>query len=90
MKEVENINNSETQALNIPVVIGSFVKFYDSQQANKDKDYSGTNPKYYPIGEVVNVYDYKSKFGYTDRVCDIQIGERISKGHFVRCVEVVS
>lgn len=89
-KENENLNKAENSALNIPVVIGSFVKFYDCQQANKDKDYSGTNPKYYPIGEVVNVYDYKSKFGYTDRVCDIQIGERISKAHFVRCVEVVS
>jgi hypothetical protein len=29
MKEAENMNNAETQALNIPVVIGSFVKFYD-------------------------------------------------------------
>ena len=82
----------ETQhpQLNIPVVIGSFVKFYDCQQANKDRDYSGANPKHYPIGEVVAVYDYKSYFGYTDRVCDIKIGERISKAHFVRGVEVVS
>ena len=76
--------------LNIPVVIGSFVRFYDCQTANAEKDYSGTNPKNFPIGKVVAVYDYKSYFGYVDRVCDIQIGERISKGHFVRAVEVVS
>jgi hypothetical protein len=82
------------EALNPPlskaVVIGSFVRFYDCQQANKDRDYSGANAKYYPIGEVVAVYDYKSSLGYTDRVCDIKIGERISKAHFVRGVEVVS
>jgi len=74
----------------IPVIIGSFVRFYDCQQANKDRDFSGTNPKYYPIGKVIAVYDYKNYFGYIDRVCDIQIGERISKAHFVRGVEVVS
>lgn len=72
-----------------PLVIGSFVKFYDCQTANKERDYSGSNPKHYPIGKVIDIYDYKSSFGYTDRVCDIQIGERISKGHFVTGVEVV-
>lgn len=41
MKKIENLNNAETQALNIPVVIGSFVKFYDCQQANKDRDFFG-------------------------------------------------
>jgi hypothetical protein len=90
MKKEQNLNKAEQQALNIPVVIGSFVKFYDCQQANRDKDFSGANPKYYPIGKVIDVYDYKSTFGYTDRVCDIQIGERISKAHFVRGVDVVS
>lgn len=78
----------ETSELN--VFLGKFVKFYDCQQANKDKDYSGTNPKYYPIGKVIAIYDYESKLGYTDIVCDIQIGERISKGHFVRSVEVIN
>lgn len=90
MKTEQNTQEQQEQALNIPVVIGSFVKFYDCQQANKDRDFSGSNPKYYPIGKVIDVYDYKSKFGYTDRVCDIQIGERISKAHFVRGVDVVS
>ena len=84
------VEQTQTPQLNIPVVIGSFVKFYDCQQANKDRDFSGANPKYYPIGKVIDVYDYKSTFGYTDRVCDIQIGERISKAHFVRGVYVVS
>lgn len=83
-------NLAENPALNKPVVIGSFVRFYDCQTANAEKDYSGANPKHYPIGKVIDVYDYKSYFGYADRVCDIQIGERISKGHFVRCVDVVS
>ena len=81
---------AQQEQLDIPVVIGSFVRFYDCQQANKDRDYSGANSKYYPIGEVVDVYDYKSSFGYIDKVCDIKIGERISKAHFVRGVEVVS
>lgn len=80
---------AETKQCTIPVVIGSFVRFYDCQRANAEKDYSGKNPKYYPIGKVVDVYEYTSYFGYTDRVCDIQIGERISKAHFVRGVEVV-
>jgi len=84
------IQETQNSKLNTPVVIGSFVKFYDCQQANNDKDFSGVNPKYYPIGKVINIYDYKSTFGYTDMVCDIQIGERISKAHFVRGVEVVS
>lgn len=72
------------------VAKGSLVKFYDSQMANAEKDYSGKNPKHYPIGIVVDVYDYKRFFGYTDKVCDIQIGERISKAHFVSGVTVVS
>ena len=84
------IQETQKPQLNIPVVIGSFVKFYDCQQANADKEYSGANPKYYPIGKVLRVYDYNSKLGYIDRVCDIQIGERISKAHFVSAVTVVS
>lgn len=76
------------QKSNKPVGISSFVRFYDCQTANAEKDCSG--PKHYPIGKVIAVYDYKSYFGYTDRVCDIQIGERISKAHFVSGVDVVS
>lgn len=83
-------NLAQNPALNKPVVIGSFVRFYDCQTANAKKDYSGANPKHYPIGKVIAVYDYKSYFGYTDRVCDIQLGERISKAHFVTGVDVVS
>lgn len=75
---------------NKSISIGDRVKFYDSQQATIDRDYSGTNSKHFPIGKVIDVYDYKSCFGYTDRVCDILIGERISKAHFVSVVEVVS
>ena len=84
------IQETQNPQLNIPVVIGSFVRFYDCQTANAEKDYSGANPKHYPIGKVIDVYDYKSYFGYTDRVCDIQVGERISKAHFVTGVDVVS
>jgi hypothetical protein len=73
-----------------PVVIGSLVRFYDCQQADRDRDFSGTNLKYYPIGKVIDVYNFKSWFGYEDECCNIQIGERISKGHFTRCVNVVS
>lgn len=80
----------ETIELKSKVVVGDFVKFYDCQQANLDKDFSGTNPKYYPTGKVINIYEYESKLGYTDTVCDIQIGERISKAHFIRSVEPVN
>lgn len=68
---------------------GSKVRFYDCHQAWIDKDHSGDNPKYYPVGEVVKVYDYTASFGYTDRVCDIKIGDRISKGHFARGVKII-
>tara|TARA_R110000868_G_C10820979_1_gene758626 strand:+ start:282 stop:575 length:294 start_codon:yes stop_codon:yes gene_type:complete len=90
-KEADKIiDKHKSKQLNKPVVIGSFVRFYDCQTANAEKDYSGANPKHYPIGKVIAVYDYKSYFGYTDRLCDIQVGERISKGHFVTGVDVVS
>lgn len=68
---------------------GDSVRFYDCYQANKDKDYSGTNPKHFPIGKVIKVYNYTSTYGYTDRCCDIKIGDRISKAHFVSMVEKV-
>lgn len=84
------MTNNQQSISNKPVLIGSFVRFYDSHKAHSEKDYSGKNPKHYPVGEVVDVYDYKSYFGYTDRVCDIKIGERISKAHFIRGVEVIS
>lgn len=71
------------------IIKGCFVKFYDCQTAYAEKDYSGSNPKHYPIGRVVAVYDYKSYFGYIDRVCDIQVGDRISKAHFVNGVELI-
>ena len=79
----------ETKEITKEIVKGSLVKFYDCQQANNDRDFSGENPKYYPIGKVINVYNYKSSFGYSDKVCDIQIGDRVSKAHFVRCVEII-
>jgi hypothetical protein len=90
MKLLKWLFGSRKPALNKPVFIGIFVRFYDCQKANAEKDYSGANPKHYPIGKVIAVYDYKSSLGYTDRVCDIKIGERISKAHFVRAVDVVS
>lgn len=65
-----------------------FVKFYDSDQANIDRDYSGKNEKYYPMGKVIKVYT-RDRGDYLDKLCDIQVGDRISKGHFVDCVEIV-
>lgn len=69
---------------------GDFVRFYDCQSANKDKDYSGKNQKYYPIGTIISVYDYTSRDGFTDRVCDIQVGRRISEAHFVSWVTLIN
>lgn len=74
---------------NNTIIVGSSVKFYDCRKAMEDKDHSGTKDKYFPIGKVIKLYEYKSMFGYTDKVCDIEIGDRISKAHFVRAVKVV-
>lgn len=69
---------------------GDLVRFYDCDLANKEKDWSGTNPKYYPTGKVLCVYLYTSSyFGYSEIVCDILIGKRISKRHFITGVEKV-
>lgn len=69
---------------------GDLVRFYDCDLANKEKDYSGTNPKCYPTGKVLCVYLYTSSyFGYSEMVCDILIGKRISKRHFITGVEKV-
>jgi hypothetical protein len=70
------------------VKIGDSVRFYDCQTAMKEKDYSGENTRHYPVGKVISIYDYKSYFGYTDKVCDIQIGDRISKAHFITSVDL--
>jgi len=79
-----------TQKKNNSISIGDSVKFYDCHQAFLDKDYSGENPKHYPIGIVKKIYDYKSYFGYTDRVCDIQVGNRISEAHFISAVTPIN
>lgn len=68
------------------IIKGNKVKFYDCFQVSIDKDASGTNPKHYPIGIVDKVYIYHSIFGYSDQVCDIKIGNRISRAHFTNCV----
>jgi hypothetical protein len=39
--------------------ISDNVRFYDVDTANKEKDYSGSNPKHYPIGIVVDIYEPK-------------------------------
>ncbi len=72
------------------IIEGNNVRFYDCQTANAEKDYSGTNPKHFPIGKIIRIYEYKSFYGYTDTVCDIQVGDRISKGHFVSGVDLLN
>ena len=73
---------------------GNKVKFYDCYQAQLiDRDYSGSDPKHYPIGLVVDVYDHIMTLEdrlFTDKVCDILINGRISKGHFVDGVEIIN
>lgn len=71
------------------IKVGDTVRFYDCDQANKDKDYSGKDPKYYPLGEVIAVYEKGSMFGNTNKLCDIKLTDgRISKGHFVEGVKL--
>jgi hypothetical protein len=91
MKKTESsIPNLSPTPGDKPVVTGCSVLFYDCQMAMKDRDYSGSDLKHYTIGKVIDVYDYTSCFGYTDRVCDIEVGERVSRAHFVRGVKVVN
>jgi hypothetical protein len=72
------------------IKIGNLVKFYDCDQARRDRDYSGENIKHYPIGKVIDVYNHKCPFsGQIDEVCDIEIDNRISRGHFTSGVELV-
>ena len=72
------------------IKVGNLVKFYDCDQAHRDRDYSGENIKHYPTGEVIKVYDHKCKFsGQIDELCDIRINDRISKGHFTRSVDLI-
>lgn len=76
---------------NIEPKQGDLVKFYDCQKAANDRDYSGANPKHYPIGKVLRVYDHAWSLEenvFVDRVCDVEIDGRISKGHFVTGVEI--
>ena len=84
MKKEKNIQQKQI------LITGDFVRFYDCDQANRDRDYSGTKSKYYPIGKIINVYNYTTHYGFTDKVCDIQIGERISKAHFISGVEIIN
>lgn len=71
-----------------PIKAGDPVKFYDVQRANQDRDYSG-DPEYYSVGMILKIYEYKSKFGYSDIVCDIQVGDRVSNSHFITGVELI-
>jgi hypothetical protein len=73
----------------LPISKWSKVRFYDCHQAMIDRDYSGKNPKHYPIGLVIDVYWKQNEF-YSDLLCDIQIGDRISRGHFVSAIEGIN
>jgi hypothetical protein len=77
------------ETVKLPISKWSRVRFYDCHQANIDRDYSGENPKHYPIGLVVDVYWY-NQAKYSTLVCDIQIADRISRGHFVSAVEALN
>ena len=73
------------------IEIGNKVRFYDCDQARIERDFSGINPKYYPIGEVVDIYKKRSLvYDAIHKLCDIKIGDRISKGHFINGVELIN
>lgn len=69
------------------VVIGSRVRFYDCDRANKERDYSGNN-EFYSFGKVINRriterYMVGGTWLGGDDVVDIELPDgRISKGHF--------
>jgi hypothetical protein len=79
------------------IKIGDSVKFYDSIAAHIDRDYSGKEEKYYPIGKVINRYitptvplgDTGIILGGND-VVDIQLPDgRISQCHFTNGVTLI-
>ncbi len=58
---------------------GDSVVFYDCDRANKDRDFSGVDKKYYPVGRVIDLRP--DSIGRP--LVDIQLPDgRISKGHF--------
>mgnify|MGYP003493922772 CR=1 FL=1 len=79
----------------IPTIqVGSIVRFYDCDRANKDRNYSG-DEKYYSTGTVIKRYITDRRFFIDqwlggDDVVDIRlIGGRVSHGHFVNRVDVI-
>jgi hypothetical protein len=74
------------------IKIGDTVEFYDSDTANRERDFSGENPKHYITGEVVYTYEEVSHFGkYRNELCDIKTHDgRISKGHFISDVKLTT
>jgi hypothetical protein len=64
------------------------VRFYDCQQADKDRDYSGTNPKYYPIGKVIRsaTTDECYIIEYCTTLNDTDIAGQI----YTDCIECIS
>lgn len=75
-------------------IIGSLVRFYDCDRANKDRNYSG-EAKYYSIGMIINrritdrLYISGIELGGDD-VVDIRLPDgRISNGHFINGVSFV-
>ena len=77
-----------------PVVVGSLVRFYDCDRANKDRNHSG-EPKYYSVGMVINRRITEKMFVADielggDDVVDIRLPDgRMSNGHFTNGVVLV-
>ena len=77
-----------------PNVVGSLVRFYDCDRANKDRNHSG-EAKYYSVGMVINrritekIMLSDIQLGGDD-VVDIQLPDgRVSNGHFTNGVVLV-
>ncbi len=66
---------------------GSEVIFYDCDMANKERDFSGSNPKFYPTGKVIKIRQIPDG----RMVVDVQLPDgRISKGHFIEGIKLLN
>ena len=76
MKKEQNLNNAETQALNVPDVshYGSYEYFVENKNGEMEK----VADSYSLIDNGINEQDYQKGFEYAERTCQI-------KGYISHC-----
>lgn len=71
---------NDIQAEHEKVKVGDIVTFYDCEMANKAKDYSGRDERFWPNGKVIKTY-FRPQDGW---LADVQRNDgTVSKAHFI-------